>query len=725
MFDLLDPTALSVAIAATTLVGVFAAATVLALTWRMGILNQPAAVRWSELDTLIGAREARLGDLDAQIEERKEALAARDVAEGDAEYWRSMVEGLKAEYDTLDGTRREIEEVREAHRQAVEDLGVKETELRTVTADLEAARRDLLTVGERRDEAEARLKEVEDQEETLKTRQQDLREGVTSLEEQVAGLEEQKSAAATEIERRSQQLSALRAEEQRLERENRALAEDRARLTEAVDAARTEIEAMAEDRQAAEGLRQERDALRAERERLTERVGDLTAQQRRGEARLAQIEAEIEAAEKSRPTGPDSPGGGGPRPPADPATVLEDLRTPPACLAADGDDAWTEPTPAEDELEVLHRFRTSLEDSGLVFPMRTIKAFHTSLKTAGISPLTVLAGISGTGKSQLPRRYADAMGMHFLKIPVQPRWDSPQDLFGFYNYIEERYKATELARALIHLDHHNWATEAEPHQDRMLLVLLDEMNLARVEYYFSEFLSRLEGRPPEDKAGDLGERRPAEIDIDIPRSGDRHNRVYVGQNVLFVGTMNEDESTLALSDKVLDRADVMRFPRPGQLRETIPDIRAGFRAKGYLPKARWIDSWTKDAGRLDRTVRDRSIGLINEINASMEQLGRPFGHRLGQAMLHYVANYPAQVQQSSDLERVENGLADQIEQRILPKLRGVDVEERQHAAAIEALAQLASDKLHDKALGRAIDEALLASRTMGFFTWRGFTRSDE
>ena len=59
----------------------------------------------------------------------------------------------------------------------------------------------------------------------------------------------------------------------------------------------------------------------------------------------------------------------------------------------------------------------------------------------------------------------------------------------------------------------------------MLLVLLDEMNLARVEYYFSEFLSRLEGRPPEARAADDAERRPAEIDIDIPRSGDRGNRV--------------------------------------------------------------------------------------------------------------------------------------------------------------------------------------------------------
>src|SRR3546814_6253098 len=91
----------------------------------------------------------------------------------------------------------------------------------------------------------------------------------------------------------------------------------------------------------------------------------------------------------------------------------------------------------------------------------------------------------------------------------------------------------------------------------MLMVLLDEMNLARVEYYFSEFLSRLEGRPLDDGAASDADRRASEIDIDVSRKG-QTKRVLAGQNVLFVGTMNEDESTLALSDKVLDRANVLR-----------------------------------------------------------------------------------------------------------------------------------------------------------------------
>lgn len=132
-------------------------------------------------------------------------------------------------------------------------------------------------------------------------------------------------------------------------------------------------------------------------------------------------------------------------------------------------------------------------------------AFHTSLKISDRSPLVVLAGVSGTGKSELPRRYAEAFGIHFLNVAVQPRWDGPQDLFGFYDYLDRRFRATELARSLVQMDtigprsERGWNppkdwSKGNRLNDQMLLVLLDEMNLARVEYYFSEFLSRLETR---------------------------------------------------------------------------------------------------------------------------------------------------------------------------------------------------------------------------------------
>ncbi len=85
---------------------------------------------------------------------------------------------------------------------------------------------------------------------------------------------------------------------------------------------------------------------------------------------------------------------------------------------------------------------------GLAFPQRVIHAFHTSLKVQDISALVILAGISGTGKSELPQRYADYIGAQLLTLAVQPRWDSPQDLQGFYNYVEKKFKPTDLMRGL-------------------------------------------------------------------------------------------------------------------------------------------------------------------------------------------------------------------------------------------------------------------------------------
>jgi 5-methylcytosine-specific restriction endonuclease McrBC GTP-binding regulatory subunit McrB len=145
-----------------------------------------------------------------------------------------------------------------------------------------------------------------------------------------------------------------------------------------------------------------------------------------------------------------------------------------------------------DENNFLVAFSKFLQNKCLNFHERIVKAFHTSLKVQDISALVVLAGISGTGKSELPQKYADFIGAPLVMLPVQPRWDSPQDLQGFYNYIEKKYKPTELM-------HYLYQYQQDPKMEgRIILVLLDEMNLARVEYYFSDFLSKLETRRSKD-----------------------------------------------------------------------------------------------------------------------------------------------------------------------------------------------------------------------------------
>ena len=105
----------------------------------------------------------------------------------------------------------------------------------------------------------------------------------------------------------------------------------------------------------------------------------------------------------------------------------------------------------------------------------------------------------------------------------------------------------------------------------------------------------------------------------------------------------------------------------------------------------------------------------------MDKLGRPFGHRMSQAMLHYVANYPVAPSQTNNTSQVDFGLADQIEQRIMPRLRGVLVDE--YRSFLLELADMAGRDLNDRPLGEEIEECVSRSReTNGLFVWRGFTR---
>jgi predicted kinase len=375
------------------------------------------------------------------------------------------------------------------------------------------------------------------------------------------------------------------------------------------------------------------------------------------------------------------------------------------------------PKAKDAEQAALQTTAAYLESHGLQYPKRVLHAFHAALKTADMSPLVVLAGISGTGKSLLPKRYSEAMGIHMVSLAVQPRWDSPQDLFGFFNHLEGRYKATELARAMVQFERYNrndWSLPSDwDHQrdDRMLLVLLDEMNLARVEYYFSEFLSKLETRRSILNAeDDPRSRDPVEIALDTGslREGEHNIRLYPGRNLLFTGTMNEDESTQSLSDKVLDRACVLRFGRPAKMASATSQ-------KPLVPEKNGLayDTWRywcePDLGTADEKKINAWIG---ELNDAMEQLGKPFAHRVHQAILAYAGNYPREG------NRVQLAMADQIEQRIMPKLRGLELEGNQEA--LEAIKKVIK-QAEDAALMKAFEAA--AEHHSGTFLWRGLDRS--
>lgn len=378
----------------------------------------------------------------------------------------------------------------------------------------------------------------------------------------------------------------------------------------------------------------------------------------------------------------------------------------------------------ESEGAAIEKVRGHFRTSGFHIPDRLLAAFHTSLKTSEMSSLTVMAGVSGTGKSALPKLYSEAMGIFFQPLAVEPRWDSPKDLLGFFNYATNRYEPTALARALFQFQGirpqddflKNWKGDMSEY---VLMPLLDEMNLARVEYYFSEFLSKLELRrviaPITNEnlssvamevfqgwkgVDDMG-RAAAEAAI----------RLYADKNTLFVGTMNEDETTQSLSDKVIDRANVLYFGCPNQLK--VAAATGHDRSVSPYLKAETWASWVKAVESGKFSDAEEKLASLNRVLAD---LNRPFAYRTYQAMLAYVANYFAP--NLAEPDRINRALADQIGMRIMPKLRGIDL--AQNAEVLDRVGSIVAE-VGDEPLRQAFSNASdIESNKSGFFQWTGF-----
>ena len=339
------------------------------------------------------------------------------------------------------------------------------------------------------------------------------------------------------------------------------------------------------------------------------------------------------------------------------------------------------------EKDWLENILKRAEESGLKFSKRLLKAYHTSLKIGEWSPLVVLAGVSGTGKSELPRQYALHGGMNFISVPVKPDWDSPQSLFGYYNSIESKFEPTELLRALYQMQDNG---EKNSKGEEMCLVLLDEMNLAHVELYFADLLSKFEGK--------RGTNEAAEYEISLG-AGVGNEMLKIGDNVLWTGTMNEDETTKALSDKVVDRSTLVTFPRPkhliGRQKAKIVD------PKGILTKKKW-EEWVKQSIDLDRYkgLMDNLRSIVEQINDKMSELGRNLGHRVWQGIQNYVSNHPdvieADKNNSSDVDNViKKVFAEAVAFKIMPKLRGIETsgDYEEYVDAIEKIINENVDEL--------------------------------
>lgn len=378
------------------------------------------------------------------------------------------------------------------------------------------------------------------------------------------------------------------------------------------------------------------------------------------------------------------------------------------------------------EVAWLQNIYKQCDDFGIHFPQRILYAFHTALKISDWSSVTVLAGVSGTGKSELPKLYAAFGGLNFINVPVQPSWDSQESMLGFFNSIDNRFDPEPLLRFLVQ------CTENDDYNKYMSIVLLDEMNLAHVEHYFADFLSKLETRRGTSK------NNVPTVEVKLG-AGVEPYQLKLERSVLWTGTMNQDETTKSLSDKVLDRGLVINFPRPRTLssRKTmgILDKAVEVTNRPMLTRSTW-GSWIVREVKLEGDQLkelDMYKKIVEDINNELEHVGRALGHRVWQSIEYYIINYPTVVAEMNRLapgemstslrESMKIAFEDQIVQKIMPKLRGVETRGRgkENLEKIEAL-------LEDKGFERLKDDFEIAcEQGYGQFIWSSakYIEADE
>ena len=208
-------------------------------------------------------------------------------------------------------------------------------------------------------------------------------------------------------------------------------------------------------------------------------------------------------------------------------------------------NAPVDPCPSLQELcENFRNFAASRMN--LYYRPEDIRQFIAGM---AVSKILILQGMSGTGKTSLAHAIGAYMDNPSTVIPVQPMWKERTDLVGYYNEFTRRFNETLLLEKMYEANYSR----------SIYITVLDEMNIARVEYYFAEFLSLLELPHPEERflevVSDQWDNDPRQL-VD--------GRIQLPNNMWFVGTANNDDSTFAISDKVYDRAMILNLDSKSQ-----------------------------------------------------------------------------------------------------------------------------------------------------------------
>ena len=293
----------------------------------------------------------------------------------------------------------------------------------------------------------------------------------------------------------------------------------------------------------------------------------------------------------------------------------------------------TAPSCLSDFISYLQSYMASPDngDKELRYSKDTIKKFIAGLH---MSPISILQGISGTGKTSLPRAVAMAMTADDVRYsvdngddelpqapyricPIQSGWRDKMDLMGFYNSFEKSYHETEFFNAL-------YLANQPKYEHTLFFIVLDEMNLSRPEHYFADFLSKLEQSEGQRKI------KIDNVPEDICPKSIVGGTLSIPKNVRFIGTANHDETTLEFAPKTYDRSNVIDMPRNCPS-DKIPNFEKKYNVTydwlskkfkeaedKHVEECKIFDDFIKDSDLLD-LLAERGIGVGNRFEGQAKR----------------------------------------------------------------------------------------------------------
>ena len=296
-------------------------------------------------------------------------------------------------------------------------------------------------------------------------------------------------------------------------------------------------------------------------------------------------------------------------------------------------------------VDTINHIENYIKNQGYNYTYNQLSNLYLSLKT---KPFTILAGISGTGKSKIIRLFADSINADYTLISIRPDWNDSTELLGYKN-LDDKFIKGQLTKTIL---------KSKQNKNKPHLICLDEMNLARVEYYLSDYLSIIESRKK------VGQEIITDDIVQFEENNETIN-LHIPDNIYIIGTVNMDDTTFQFSRKVLDRANTIEFSDvdlDNLFFENNEEVESLNVSNNFL-KTTYLK--TMDIEEEYREYAKEINKKIIEINEILKKSQKQFAYRVRDEILFYLVE-----NKKSNLLHEDIAFDYQIMQKILPAITG-------------------------------------------------------